>query len=963
MKVIFDMQTFQFDDEMRGEKNHYFSIIKAVIKEGVTRGHDVIVLLNGSHPQTAYKIQSDLAHLLQPEKILTWHGMTGLKSDQSASKLSENINKLLWNEFVKEIAPDFILLFSFNTMDIEKYEITNLVNKTKIALFLYDFFKLSQYSKKIIETIKASSILYVASELSKEYLKSHLIFNEVKNIGSVANDQKCCDLNLIDVDQSDVLSSIENYIFCYYSEFDNYTKYLKVIEVYASLPESIHSKYKMIISGHMGYENKRELLNYIDFCGLNYTDIVLVDDMSDQNFKKLCIESVFTCFISTQGGFWSPIIEAMSYGAAIAIPESLKISGTSNDQYGLFDEFNSESIRTKFIELIENTDYLKSLSTYSRACADKYSMHRLTNLAWFGMEEQTGDLVVSQSTTFKTNPNKLLFFYNLIKNIVAQDIIESVEFPNYKKVSSIYDIYVKKDKIRKFIYIDVTNLIIHDHGTGIQRVSRNLLREYTESPPKGFCVLPVYCDLLDGNFKISQSYVKNNELIKKNDDPLLNTSVGDIFIGCDLNFNLANDNYIDVFRSTGAAVYIIVYDLLPLLLPMKYFSQKMSHDYSRWIKAISHATGLMCISKTVADELLNFLPAIGDQKYHVPLNIDFFPMGVDFQEATAFISEDFINRVKLQLGGRVSFLMVGTIEPRKGYMQALSAFDQLWREGVDVNLVIVGKKGWGMELFDQIANSHHEKDKRFFWFRNLNDAELKQVYQLTDCLIAASEGEGYGLPIIEAEFFKKPVIARDIPVFREVAGTYTRFFSNKLSVQSLVSAVQSFLVDKLHQHTGEYAEHKNVLSSWKDAANILWSKIQSKENYANYIRDRSVVIPAGHPDIDSPCMERTALCLPTKYCDSSYVMIGPNIKMNKGAYEVKIIGEINQNFFGHVEIVVYSGFGEKVLCHKKLGAEVDKYTLFRENIMFTDPAEGVGVRLVMHGRTDMVIRAISCIPL
>lgn len=53
-------------------------------------------------------------------------------------------------------------------MDIERYEINvNLVNKTKIALFLYDFFKLDQYSKKIIETIKSLSILYVASELQR----------------------------------------------------------------------------------------------------------------------------------------------------------------------------------------------------------------------------------------------------------------------------------------------------------------------------------------------------------------------------------------------------------------------------------------------------------------------------------------------------------------------------------------------------------------------------------------------------------------------------------------------------------------------------------------------------------------------------------------------------------------------------------------------------------------------------
>ena len=38
--------------------------------------------------------------------------------------------------------------------------------------------------------------------------------------------------------------------------------------------------------------------------------------------------------------------------------------------------------------------------------------------------------------------------------------------------------------------------------------------------------------------------------------------------------------------------------------------------------------------------------------------------------------------------------MVGTIEPRKGYQQVLDAFDRLWGQRQDVNLIIVGAEGW-----------------------------------------------------------------------------------------------------------------------------------------------------------------------------------------------------------------------------------------------------------------------------
>ena len=38
--------------------------------------------------------------------------------------------------------------------------------------------------------------------------------------------------------------------------------------------------------------------------------------------------------------------------------------------------------------------------------------------------------------------------------------------------------------------------------------------------------------------------------------------------------------------------------------------------------------------------------------------------------------------------------MVGTLEPRKGIAQVLSAFELLWADGVELQLVLVGKEGW-----------------------------------------------------------------------------------------------------------------------------------------------------------------------------------------------------------------------------------------------------------------------------
>jgi glycosyltransferase involved in cell wall biosynthesis len=136
-----------------------------------------------------------------------------------------------------------------------------------------------------------------------------------------------------------------------------------------------------------------------------------------------------------------------------------------------------------------------------------------------------------------------------------------------------------------------------------------------------------------------------------------------------------------------------------------------------------------------------------------------------------------VDYVMSVLDSRVTFLMVGTIEPRKGQKQTLEAFDLLWNQQIDVNLVIIGKQGWLIDELIEKIRGHSELNRRLFWLEGISDEYLEKVYAASTCLIAASEGEGFGLPLIEAAQHKLPIIARDIQVFREVAGEYAFYFS------------------------------------------------------------------------------------------------------------------------------------------------------------------------------------------
>ena len=135
---------------------------------------------------------------------------------------------------------------------------------------------------------------------------------------------------------------------------------------------------------------------------------------------------------------------------------------------------------------------------------------------------------------------------------------------------------------------------------------------------------------------------------------------------------------------------------------------------------------------------------------------------------------------------RLSFLMVGTIEPRKGHLQVVKAFDKLWKEGADINLVIVGHEGWkglpenmrrNIPQTLEYIRTHPNNGSNLFLLEGISDEYLEKVYDSSVCLIAASYGEGFGLPLIESAQRKLSIIARDIPVFREVSGEYAYYFS------------------------------------------------------------------------------------------------------------------------------------------------------------------------------------------
>ncbi len=371
------------------------------------------------------------------------------------------------------------------------------------------------------------------------------------------------------------------------------------------------------------------------------------------------------------------------------------------------------------------------------------------------------------------------------------------------------------------LLVDISIILRQDYKTGIQRVVRGLLVELLQISIPGYRIEPVYLSDEGGRWHYKYARQYTLALLDCPPEPLQDDVVevksGDLFFGLDLSGQMLIDSAAEglhlKWSLVGVKIYFLVYDLLPVLLP-QVFPQGAYENFFQWLKVITQFDGAVCISQTVASDLRTWLEknaAERTQNYHIA----WAHLGADMENSAPSkgLPEDAVNALAM-ISQRPSFLMVSTLEPRKGYLQALEAFSLLWDQSIDVNLIIVGKEGWEIlpdslrgnipEITRRLRN-HPERGKRLFWFNGISDEYLKKIYEASSCLIAASLAEGFGLPLIEAARYKLPIIARDIPVFREIAGEHAYYFHGT-EAANLADAIKAWLdLYEMKKHPTTYS--------------------------------------------------------------------------------------------------------------------------------------------------------------
>lgn len=222
--------------------------------------------------------------------------------------------------------------------------------------------------------------------------------------------------------------------------------------------------------------------------------------------------------------------------------------------------------------------------------------------------------------------------------------------------------------------------------------------------------------------------------------------------------------------STAACV-VLVHDALFVTNP-EWFTRKELLYLRMMRPSLKRATTVLATSHSEAVRIGTVWPELRERLVEVGLGV---PAG---------LAEARPKRPTSWTDSAPFILTVGRLNVRKNLARLVDAFALVANRDPTRHLVVVGEKDGA--YVPRTIPSHIAV--RVHFLRYVADDELRWLYEHCDLFVFPSLDEGYGLPLVEANMMGAPVIASDIPVFREL-NVATDYFDPG-SVDDIASAIE-----------------------------------------------------------------------------------------------------------------------------------------------------------------------------
>jgi glycosyltransferase involved in cell wall biosynthesis len=605
--------------------------------------------------------------------------------------------------------------------------------------------------------------------------------------------------------------SPDDFIFCSFGMLTPHKLNEPLIQIYASLIKELGNDTKLFFVGESSSQQEKALIEQLQLSDQVY----ITGYVNDETYKKYLISANAAIQLrkNSRGETSGAVLDCMNYGLSTIVNAHGTLEDLDKDcVVKISDPIQLEELGAMMVQLRRDEGLrLEKGRCARKSIADEHDPEKVA--------EAYAEVIYK---SILTDDRRL--FMPLIKTI--KSLNQSTDLMSSTAKFAAMNLSLRS---QPRLLIDVTQTTMFDARSGIQRVVKSIVRELFLMDDPSLQVEPFW--LNQGQFLRGKRFTER--LLSLPDQSLgpetpIYTKPGDTIFMLDSSWHLY-DQFVPLFqkaRENGGKIVTAFYDLIPKLYP-EMVDKTMECVFTKWMDtAVQQSDVLVCISRSTADNLKanitdNKIPHTNKQ------DIEYFHLGADIPVVSSESKIRFEVSSLTNVPKEPLFIMVGTLEPRKGHEFVLDAFEAMWQQGINYRLCFAGKIGWHVEKLEQRIRNHSESGKRLLFFENPTDAEINRCYQAATALIAASITEGFGLPIIEAAQNQVPVLASDIPVFREVGGEGAVYFS---------LSSPSYLVEAIHEMAAKTSDERVALSkqvkyiTWKKSAESLLKILERNRN-------------------------------------------------------------------------------------------------------------------------------------
>jgi glycosyltransferase involved in cell wall biosynthesis len=843
MRIVIDLQGAQCDSRFRGIGRYSLSLALAISKN--SGKHEVWLALNSAFPQSILELRQTFDGLVDPAHIRVFNNSGHTAEVEPTNAWRVRSSERMREHFLEQLKPDVIhipTLFE-GYGDDAVTSVGSYTSGLNTAVTIHDLIPLMDQANYLsnpiyrdfyfrkLESLKRAGMLLAISESSRLEAIEHLNWLPEK----IINTSEGADAHFKQIQLSDERKmqlrakyGIARKMVMYApGGFDPRKNFDGLMQAYALLSPEIRRDHQLVLASRLSKSPHDDSRAKMTACrlqaGLAEDELVLTDFVPDDDLVALYNMADLFVFPSKHEGFGLPPLEAMACGAPTLGANASSLPEVIGWDDALFDPFKPSHIAEKMTQALVDEGFRAKLKAHGIEQVKKFSWDASALKAISAFENLHAQ---NASKPFVAYPTA-----TLIESIAQIKSNPSATEKDLAHTANAIAFNTSLETSKKLV-VDVTELVRFDAKSGIQRVVRSILLALHHDTPVGYELCPIYYDgfrYLHAKSFMATLTNQPKKVQRASFDEVAEFNQDDVYLGLDLNPGLTvklEPTY-QHWLALGLQVYFVVYDILLVNRP-DWAPEEAAVGLKNWLSAVSRvSTGLLCISESVADEVRAWLKKNPPKRHQLP-RVASFHLGADVENSAPSkgLPHDVTQMLKL-LQRKTSFLTVGTLEPRKGHLQTLAAFELLWQQQVDVNLVIVGKKGWMVDALAERINTHEEFGKRLFWLDGISDEYLESIYKASACLVCASEGEGFGLPLIEAAKQGIPILARDLPVFREVARDHAFYFTG-LSAGDLASAVKEWL--KLQQQQLVLDSKRMPILTWAQSAAQLVAHLSLKQH-------------------------------------------------------------------------------------------------------------------------------------